>query len=335
MKKLYKNIMTAVSFVGVVVTPVVAPAFAEQTDIRVLSYNINGLPAPLKKGKLPHFERIAEILRERRVAGNHPEIVVMQEAFDKKSNLIADTAGYPYVLFGPTRKDTSKRGDVHWVQQTRKSYASFSDGQKLIGSGLVILSDYPILEAHHKVFNSDECAGFDCLSNKAILMARVQVPGFGMPVDIVTSHFNSKRSAKAPAGIVFKAHQKQTDVFHWFLDKLNAGNPVIAAGDFNTKEARRYSYFQDTVGLVDSAAVCLKDKALCVLEQNVLPKKVLNDTNDKHFYKNGQGMMVDPIYIDRPFDEMLNGRPLSDHTGYEVVYRFSTPETLSVTERHQ
>jgi len=292
-------------------------------DLRVLSYNINGLPPPVKKGKGPHFERIAELLRERRANGTQPHVVLIQEAFDGRTKVVAEKTGYKYVLFGPGRKDTSKFGKVHWAQRTRKPYMSFSDPQKFTGSGLMILSDYPIIEAHHKTFNSDECAGIDCLSNKSILLARIKVPGVADPVDIINSHFNSRSSAKAPKKIALRVHKKQADVLKWFLEKTSAGNPLILAGDFNTKQTARYAYFSKLMGMRDAGKICLNDTATCIIAAGTNEDMVLYNTNDKHFYEDGSQVRVSPIFIERNFDEVINGKPLSDHLGYEVVYSLS------------
>jgi len=301
-------------------------AFAQPTviDLRVLSYNINGLPSPIKKGKGPHYARIAEVLNERRAKGIQPHIVLIQEAFDGRSNIVAETTGYKYVLAGPGRKDASKHGKAHWAQKTRKAYASFSDPQKFLNSGLIILSDYPIIEARHKAFSSDECAGFDCLSNKAILLARVQVPGVESPVDIINSHFNSRRSAKAPNKAVLKAHYRQTETLKWFLDQVNTGNATIVAGDFNTKQTERYTYFKKTIGYKDAGEICLKMAESCVLAAGTAPELVLYQTNDKHFYTDGDGARISPLHMERNFDEMLDGKPLSDHLGYEVIYEIKS-----------
>ncbi len=289
--------------------------------LNVLSYNIQGLPSPLKSNTKPLFERIAEILRERREAGNQPEIVLLQEAFDGDASLIAETTGYGYVLKGPGRKAKSEKGQVHWALQTRKSYMSFKDPQKFTGSGLYILSDYPIVEAQHKAFDSDMFAGFDCLSNKAILLARVQVPGLDTPVDIINSHFNSKRSAGAPSRHVLRAHQRQTDTLAWFMKKLCAGAPVIVAGDFNTKQTERYQYFRNTLPLVDAAEDCLTPGRNCRLGTGTIRDTVLYDTNDKQFFRDTDGYSIVATSLERNFSEKLDGRPLSDHLGYEVTYR--------------
>ena len=289
--------------------------------LRLLSYNINGLPKTLTKGKPPLFNRIAEILRERREAGTQPHVVLLQEAFDKRTSVIADTTGYKYVYKGPGRRDTSRKGRAHWTQATRKAYATRPDPQKIAGSGLYILSDFPIVDARYKAFDSDECAGFDCLSNKAIQFARLQTPYSEQPIDIVNSHFNSRSSAKAPRKIVLKAHKKQTDVLVKFLGEFRQGYPIVIAGDFNTKQDKRYAYFSESVDLMDAGKVCLSNKAFCSLADGTNEEEILYRTNDKQFYEDSAAVRLQPIWAARNFTEMLDGKPLSDHLGYEVHYR--------------
>ncbi len=308
------------------------PVLAEQTSpdeasvLRLLSYNINGLPKTLTKGKPPLFNRIAEILRERRTAGTQPHVVLLQEAFDKRTSVIADTTGYKYVYKGPGRRDTSRKGRAHWTQATRKAYALRPDPQKIAGSGLYILSDFPIMDARYKAFDSDECAGFDCLSNKAIQFARLQTPFADQPIDIVNSHFNSRGSAKAPGKIVLKAHRKQTDLLVKMLGAFRKGYPIVIAGDFNTKQDKRYTYFSENVNLMDAGKVCLSNKAFCSLAAGTKEDEILYRTNDKQFYEDSAAVRLQPIWAARNFTETLDGKPLSDHLGYEVHYRVLTSE---------
>lgn len=292
------------------------------STLRVLTYNINGLPAPLKTGTKPLFERIAEILRERRAAGTQPQIVVLQEAFTSDAAVIADTTGYPYVLKGPGRRDTSTAGKVHWAMQTRKAYAAFDDPQKFTGSGLYVLSDYPIVDATYKTFDSDACAGLDCLSNKAILLARVTVPNLDRPLDVITSHFNSSHSAKAPKRTTLLMHERQTDTLKWFLDKVATGNPMILAGDFNTRGKARYSYFRKQLDLTDSGEACV-GSGNCAIADGTDVTTVLYNTNDKQFFLGCDHYGLKPVQIARNFDERVDNRPLSDHLGYEVVYQLA------------
>ncbi len=289
--------------------------------LRVLSYNIQGLPAPLRKGKVPYFEKIAEILIERRTGNTHPHIVLLQEAFDKDAALIAEKTGYKYILKGPDRKSISKKGKAHWSMLSRKEYAVFSDPQKIAGSGLYILSDYPILEAQYKAFDSDMCAGFDCLSNKSILFARVKVPGLDDPIDVVNTHFNSHKAAKAPSKTKLKAHKKQTETLQWFLEKVGDGNALILGGDFNTKLTARYEFFRNAIEAEDAAEVCVRGSIECSVEEKTKLDEILYRTNDKQFFANSSRVSLTPMHIVRNFTEMLGGKPLSDHLGYEVHYQ--------------
>lgn len=303
-----------------------APSSKADSVLRILAYNINGLPKTLTKGKLPHFNRIAEILRERRAAGTQPHLVLLQEAFDKRTAVIAETTGYKYVYKGPGRRDTSRKGNAHWNPATRKPYAVRQDPQKIAGSGLYILSDFPLLDAKYKAFDSDECAGFDCLSNKAIQFVRVQTPFASDPIDIVNSHFNSRSAAKAPGKIVLKTHKKQTDVLVKFLKQYRKGYPIVIAGDFNTKQDKRYAYFSKAVGLKDAGTVCLSDRRVCMLEAGTKQDEILFNTNDKQFFDVSSTVRLEPIWAARNFDEYVEEKPLSDHLGYEVHYRVITNE---------
>jgi len=296
---------------------------SEPPILKILSFNINALPDVLKSGRreADQYARIAEILRQRRAQGTQPQIVLLQEAFDSKSSVITDTTGYAYVVRGPGRKEPSKIGKAHWNLQTRKPYSNFDDPQKFMGSGLVILSDFPIINAQHKAFDSDSCAGLDCLSNKAILLARLDVPGLETPLDIINSHFNSRRTAAAPKKWTLKAHQRQTDTLHWFLDRVQDGNPLIIAGDFNTKARDRYRYFRDRLGVTDVAELCLSLSDQCSVADGTSQDSILYNTNDKHFIAPKQGAVVLPTHIERNFTEQIGGLGLSDHLGYEVHYR--------------
>ena len=289
--------------------------------LRVLSFNINALPSAIHGDGSEKYARIAEILRQRRQEGTHPQIVLLQEAFDGDARVIADTTGYAYAVMGPGRKDASKMGETHWSPKTRKAYTSFDDPQKLTGSGLVILSDFPILEAQHKAFDSDMCAGIDCLSNKAILLARLSVPGMDRPLDVINSHFNSLNSTKAPRRWTEKAHRRQSDTLEWFLGKVGQGNPLLLAGDFNTRAQDRYRYFRDAVQVQDVAEQCLSLSERCELEVGTSQSAVLYDTNDKQFSNDSTCHRLTPVRISRNFTEQIDGQPLSDHLGYEVAYR--------------
>ncbi|MDQ7018879.1 MAG: endonuclease/exonuclease/phosphatase family protein [Robiginitomaculum sp.] len=294
--------------------------------LRVLTYNINALPSPVIRHKTARLNRIAQILKERREQGTQPDIVVLQEAFGERCNVIIEQSGYKYVVRGPGRKSGKNPRGTSWGVESGRSYAKRAKPQKFMGSGLIILSDYKITNPVFTTFSGQACAGLDCLANKAIVMTEITVPGLDTPVKLVTSHFNSNRSAKAPGAVRLRAHQQQTDILAKFLARTTSMEaPLILAGDFNTKLPARYQYFRKEINALDAAESCLKTGTSCALAPQTTPAEVLYLTDDKQFYRSGSATLLTPVYIERNFRELLNGRALSDHTGYEVHYALNTP----------
>src|ERR1035437_5184259 len=89
--------------------------------LRILSYNIHGLPGLLVPDK-GQYARIGDILSERRKAGLAPQIVAIQQGwdFDGTAATLTEHSGYPYVVHGADTK--------------------FG---KLLSSGIHVLSEYP------------------------------------------------------------------------------------------------------------------------------------------------------------------------------------------------
>ncbi len=305
-----------------------APAASAPRTLRVLTYNINALPSPIKRHKSARLERIAQILRQRRALGTQPDVVVMQEAFSKGSDALIAQSGYRYAVRGPGRKAGKSHDRAPWTVEGGRSYMRRTKVQKFMGSGLVILSDYPLQDPVFVTFGNAACAGLDCLANKAIMMTRIAVPGMPEPVQLVTAHFNSNRSAKAPSVVRLRAHQKQTDILAKFLARTSSRKaPLIIAGDFNTSQRLRYQYFRREINALDAAESCLQSGRNCVLGDTTSVDEILYQTDDKQFYRSGGAVLLTPVYIERNFQDMVDGRPLSDHAGYEVLYRLDAKNT--------
>lgn len=304
-----------------------AAQIAVGNTVRVLTYNINALPKPVGKKTDRRINRITEILQERRAEGTQPNIVVLQEAFGKRCDPLIEQTGYKYVVRGPGRKAGKSKQSTSWNVEGTRTYAKTPKAQKFLGSGLIILSDFEIKNPKFVTFDGQSCAGLDCLANKAIIMTDVSVPGIDTPLHLVTSHFNSNDSAKAPSAVRLRAHQKQTDTLAKFLSRLsNKASPLIIAGDFNTRLSQRYQYFREEINALDAAERCLEIGENCILDARTKATEILYHTADKQFYRSGTTAILRPVYIERNFKESLQGRPLSDHTGYEVHYSFDAPK---------
>lgn len=290
--------------------------------LRVLTLNLNALPAPLGAGTAPLMDRIAAILRERRGRDDHPHIVLLQEAFNESALTVVENSGYPFRLRGPGAGDRDPApGDMGTPLPSLFGFAALGI-PKLVGSGLYILSDFPVERSAAALFGNGACAGFDCLANKAALWARVRLPDMAVPVDIVTTHMNSDRSAGVSLAARTNVHFQQARILARFLRRISGdGAPLIIAGDVNTKFAPRRAFFRHSVMAIDSSEACLMRPGDCHIGQRTAMPDILDQTNDKHYFLPGVGISVRPVFVTRNFTETVRGRPLSDHAGFEVHYR--------------
>ena len=302
------------------------------TSFSVLSYNINALPSPLKRHKKPLLKRIAQILQQRRDEGTQPAVVVLQEAFDKDSEIIMRETGYKYVLKGPGRKSGLKRSQSSWDVQGANSYTHSAKPQKLTSSGMYILSDYEITNPVFYSFDNSACAGIDCLANKAIIAVELTIPGYTQKLQLVTTHLNSNKSAKVPKALRRAAHKKQTDILSHFLDKTTRTDwPLIMAGDFNTGQPARYTYFKKKIKAHDAGEICLATPQVCTLGHGTRAAEIVGNDDTQLFRSavlhSSQDVYLTPRKISRNFREKIDGRPLSDHLGYEVRYALKKAPT--------
>jgi endonuclease/exonuclease/phosphatase family metal-dependent hydrolase len=134
------------------------PSLAWADPVRVLTYNVWGLPSPL----LQHGERFNEIpaALDRAAA----DVILIQEAFTGRAQALTHLPHFPFHTWGPSSR-----------------FLHFS-------SGLLILSRYPIVETAQTSYM--RCGGFDCFANKGAQYAKILVPGIG-PVSVFNTHLNA------------------------------------------------------------------------------------------------------------------------------------------------
>jgi endonuclease/exonuclease/phosphatase family metal-dependent hydrolase len=289
--------------IGSAPTAGAAPAPTRETgsphtvELKVLSYNIKALPLITD---LDRLKRIGEILTERRRRGDAPDVVVLQEAFARKSDRVRKRAGYPYAIRGPA-----------------------GGGIFANDSGLEVLSDHPILARHERTLN--DCAFPDCLVSKAILGVDLEIPGVPEPIQVFTTHLQAQSENEA-------VRRNQIDDISVFLGRIRFGRvPAIFAGDFNFKPRHAsYRKFLAEMPVTDVGSECLGAPATCQVVVGADGRTDLNDVwktaNDRQFYyePTGSSVRIEPIRVIRNFTERIEGGEdgaLSDHWGYEVHYR--------------
>lgn len=186
----------------------------------MLTYNVKGLPWPAASGRERALEQIGARLRSLRAQGSQPRVVLLQEAFTRTAKRIGADGGYRYVAAGPD-PDMAGPAPEDAAGRAHLAGAAALKGEglgKLLDSGLLILSDYPILAVRRAAFPQDACAGFDCLANKGMVMALIDLPGG--PVAVINTHLNARRKSGVPLGRNFAAWRRQVQA----LDRFIAAN---------------------------------------------------------------------------------------------------------------
>lgn len=104
---------------------------------------------------------------------------------------------------------------------------------KFASSGIVIASEFPIIERARQPFARGSCAGFDCLSNKGLAFARIIVPSMPMSIDLFNTHMNSTRASRVSPRRHLAAHRKQSrEAMGFIAARADLRTPTIFGGDF-------------------------------------------------------------------------------------------------------
>ena len=315
------------------------------TDIDVLIYNVAALPWPIRSDRNDALELIGQGLKTARNEGAEPDIVLIQEGFRRSTKKLVEESGYPNWVRGPKTNDRtakfSNRAPQDFIDGRR-----FFKGEKIgkvMGSGLYILSNFPIKSKQTQPFYAGECAGFDCGSNKGVLWAEIEVPGMPGHLQVFTTHLQSKEAAGVSNERSFTAYNLQFDAMNEFVESVfTDDHPMIFGGDFNSKNAEeRLGYISeqsDRSGSRRSEIVqlahyfCLKQPETCIAELNSDGKEPWLDTQDWQGFSPGKAVSVTPIRIIDVEDLIYENAPeikgrktLSDHGAFWVRYRLSWP----------
>ncbi|AIT81966.1 endonuclease (plasmid) [Novosphingobium pentaromativorans US6-1] len=311
---------------AVVPATVAAVPGAPSSELSVMTYNVKGLPWPIALGRSSALLEIGRRLRHLRTQGRQPHVVLLQEAFIPEAKALGAIGGYPYVVSGPQPQDSSAaptgsldgefRAKVHW---------SKGEGEgKWVDSGLLILSDYPVVATAKMAFPQDACAGFDCLATKGAVLAQIKVPGVDKPVTVVDTHLNARHASGVSTRRANEAYAWQVVAVRQFVERQVApGSDVIFGGDFNLGHDR------------DRLAAAAKDGGLLPGGQEVIATMdgrvsapsgsdfdfVVSRAKDKEYFRAGQGSRLQLTGVDVPFGASDGGFGLSDHLGFVADYR--------------
>ena len=308
-------------------------------DLKVLIYNVEGLPWPARKDRGAKLDAIGDELARRRAAGDAPNIILLKEVFTRRAAAIATRSGYRNIVPGPAANDR-RASPAPAVPASFKAGRRFLKGERsgrLLGSGLQILSDFPVKAYYREPFSANACAGYDCLANKGVMLARVWIPGLPAPVDLFTTHMNAQKASGVDLARAHAAHRYQTDESAGFLARArNPANPLIFGGDFNMRRAPdrldHFTYRKPYNIVRHYCTVIVND---CDVRMSWNGDAPWLDTQDLQGFDDGAVVNVRPWRIEAVFDKPSSGGKLSDHDGYEVTYRLSWPRGANGDEEQK
>jgi len=314
-------ILMAILAIGTASSATAAALDRCRANLDVLVYNIEGLQWPARRGRAKSLAQIGEHLRELRSTGKAPDVVLFQEAFSPAAINAVRRTGYAEIVRGPSRTARSvyKAGTK---LPGRKKPLKGEVGVRLLSSGLIIASRYPVLETASDAFSRLSCAGFDCLSNKGVLLARVSVLGVPEPIDIVTTYMNARGASKVSTKRNLAAHQAQArEIADFLKNESRADRAMIFGGDFNMRRSpERYDAFRTRNPLRLVHEHCLR-VSTCQIGLSWDGDQPWMDTQDLQFFASGEHLRVTPLKVNAMFDGSPGSPRLSDHDGFRVVYR--------------
>ncbi len=289
-------------------------------EIRLLSYNVEGLPWPFTHGREGAARQIAAQLQSLRERDEGPTIVAVQEAFGVAQKAIGAAAGYRYVAYGPSASMGSLAPSTA-DELTYSSGASTIHGETegvWEDSGLAIFSDYPIVWVGRTAFPRYACAGYDCLANKGILAVALRVPGSTDPLVVVDTHLNSRSASGVNDARSLAAYRRQVDILKEGISRLARLRwPVLLAGDFNVgNDPAREAYLSNALNGVDRMKVGASEMTCGTSCRVIATIPAVARSKTIIFYRGATAA----VEAGRSFGFTPGGRRLSDHVG--VVQTF-------------
>ena len=302
--------------------------------LSVLTYNIEGLAWPARTGRSPALHAIGEQFAALRQSGAAPDVVMVQEMFSGPAKAAVAATGYPAIVSGPRRSTASQpTGLAPLPGKARLKRGEL--GLRFMGSGLAIASRYPIIDSDLRAYGKRSCAGFDCLANKGILLARISIPGVPTPVDLYDTHLNARRASRAPAERNLAAHDRQTaEAAEFMAQTSRAGHPIIFGGDFNMRRSpERWDNFSRYHALRLVHQACMARGSGCDVKMSWDGDAPWMDTQDLQFFASGDRVDVSPIRVEAMFDGSPTSPKLSDHDGFLVTYQLSWSPGIIASQR--
>jgi endonuclease/exonuclease/phosphatase family metal-dependent hydrolase len=186
--------------------------------LKVLSWNVHGLPWPASIDRRNRMQRIAGKILEHK-----PDVVLLQEVwFDSDARYFGSALSADYLPICAARSRGAPRGGL-------LAYLRTSDGASLAAQPE--FHEFQASAPAWKVWEGDG------LGRKGLLSAEIRRDG--QRFIIVNTHLQSQYPCNDYLGV----REAQITELGRFLERLDPEAPALVAGDFNTdsKESRLYN----------------------------------------------------------------------------------------------
>ena len=258
-------------------------AIATPQKFSVIEFNTWGVPL-FSTQKWRYEEAM------RQIEEFSPDFVFLEEVFSHKGKKELQSELYPEVVSGPRALP------------------------KLVGSGLRILSKFPVIRSEKMAFGV--CVKDDCLSRKGAALAVVVLPD-GSNLNLIATHLNARGDDDTRI-------EQLMELKVFIEENAELEAPILLGGDFNfNPESKSYSYMMEILKLQDTwpATHTSKDPGITYDCKN---NKIAHDYSIKtHFplteeridYMLSHGLTALSSKI------VLDQKPeLSDHYGIEAEF---------------
>lgn len=309
-------------------TPATAPKVEYLADgrkavrLRVLLWNVEGLPWPIRSGRGPKLAKIADWIARRRAAGEGPDILFLHKAFVPAASHVAVAGDFGSIVPGPAldqRRSLPVAAPPQGYAPARHWWKGEAIGKRL-DSGLYVATGLPVLDHRAMPFGADSCGGYDCLANKGGLGLRVAIPGAPEPLILFNTHRNSREPAGVPIARAEAAHVLQTRENDALLASfVPPRSAMIAAGDFNNYRAgdKSGTFAHDPAFRLVGKAPGYRARPAPMTDT-----AAWREAYDLVGYRSSDGLRIEPLAVATLFDGK-HGPRLADHDAQYIVFRVS------------
>ena len=300
-----KWISVLLCFALLLPTAVCAQAKAETGTLRLIAYNVSGIPLV---GDFQGTTFTTTKERARRIGkllnGTDADFIGTEEDFNGHKYLAAEMTNYPY--------------------------RSYTSGGLAQGQGLNVFSPHPLYNIKRVKWNKEFgylSGSMDAISNKGFIYALMQLSD-DLYVHVINVHMD--------AGYDPLSVKARSDNFRqlaaFIEEELDDGRALIVQGDFNYKFKRQlkddlYGNLLEPTGLRDVWAE-LENGGLYDQSAPGFKLDDPGDELDRILYRSGDDLTLTPVEKTEPNLTGENGEQYTDHDPMMTAFRYTRTGTL-------